>query len=287
MRLPATFFEFSLPMLAIILVTVIPTLILMFTLRSFGRPMFMFLLLVMVVLATTELGTDSWIASLMTPVLRAFGENAGNWVLVYTSFIMFVLRFFAGPIVHRINPLGLLACSAGIAAIGLLWLANSGSAALAVFLAATLYGLGKTYFWPTTLGVVSEQFPKGGALTLNAIAGMGMISVGVLGNPFLGVLQDKSLDDALHAQNPALHAQLALPEEQKFLMRYQPLGKQKIEGLSVEQQVEVEQVVATTNQGTLARVAILPVIMFFCYLGLIFYFRSKGGYKAVELPGVN
>ena len=197
-------FEFALPMLVIILVTVIPTLILMFTLRSFGRPMFMFLLLVMVLLATTELGTDSWIASLMTPVLRAFGENAGNWVLVYTSFIMFVLRFFAGPIVHRINPLGLLACSAGIAAIGLLWLANSGSAALAVFLAATLYGLGKTYFWPTTLGVVSEQFPKGGALTLNAIAGLGMISVGVLGNPFLGVLQDKSLDDALHAQNPAL-----------------------------------------------------------------------------------
>ena len=70
-------------------------------------------------------------------------------------------------------------------------------------------------------------------------------------------------------------------------MRYQPLDKQKIEGLSVEQQAEVEQVVATTNQGTLARVAILPVIMFFCYLGLIFYFRSKGGYKAVELSMVN
>ena len=154
---------------------------------------------------------------------------------------------------------------------------------MAVFLAATLYGLGKTYFWPTTLGVVSEQFPKGGALTLNAIAGMGMISVGVLGNPFLGVLQDKSLDDALHAQNPALHAQLTLPEEQRFLMKYQPLDKQKIGELSVAEQAEVEQVVSATNQGTLARVAILPVIMFFCYLGLIFYFRSKGGYKAVEL----
>ncbi len=277
-------FEFALPTLLILVLTIIPTVIFMFTLKSFGRPMFIFLLLVMVLLATTELGTDSWIASLMTPVLRAFGENAGNWVLVYTSFIMFVLRFFAGPIVHRINPLGLLASCAAIAAIGLLWLANSGSAAVAVFLAATLYGLGKTYFWPTTLGVVSEQFPKGGALTLNAIAGVGMIAVGVLGNPFLGVLQDKSLDDALHAHNSALHAQLALPEENKFLMRYRPLDKQQIERLSVEQQAEVEQVVASTNQGTLGRVAILPVIMFFCYLGLIFYFRSKGGYKAVELP---
>ncbi len=275
--------DFAVPTLGILLLTVVPTLIFMFTLKTFGRPMFIFMLFVMVLLATTELGTDSWIASLMTPVLRAFGENAGSWVLVYTSFIMFVLRFFAGPIVHRISPLGLLASSAGIAAIGLLWLANSGSAALAVFLAATLYGLGKTYFWPTTLGVVSEQFPKGGALTLNAIAGMGMISVGVLGNPFLGVLQDKSLDDALHAQNPALHAQLTLPEEERFLMRYQPLDKQKIGELSEEQQAEVDQVMAATNQGTLARVAILPVIMFFCYLGLIFYFRSKGGYKAVEL----
>ena len=41
-----------------------------------------------------------------------------------------------------------------------------------IFLAATLYGFGKTFFWPTMLGVVSEQTPKGGALTLNAISGL-------------------------------------------------------------------------------------------------------------------
>ncbi len=277
-------FDRALPGLLIGLLTIVPTLILIFTIRSFGRPMFIFLLLVMVLLATTELGTDSWIASLMTPVLRAFGENAGSWVLIYTSFIMFVLRFFAGPIVHRINPLGLLASSAAIAAVGLFWLARSGSVALAVFLAATLYGLGKTYFWPTTLGVVSEQFPKGGALTLNAIAGVGVIAVGVVGNPFLGVLQDKSLDDALKSQNPALHARLATTEEHRFLTTYQPLDKQKIEALDQQEKEEVQQVVAVTNQGTLARVAVLPVIMFFCYLGLILYFRAKGGYQAVDLP---
>src|SRR5262249_25912581 len=60
--------------------------------QSFGRPMFVFLLLVMILLATTELGVDSWVTDLMTPV---FGKNAG-WILVYTSLIMFVLRFFAG-----------------------------------------------------------------------------------------------------------------------------------------------------------------------------------------------
>ena len=37
-------------------------------------------------------------------------------------------------------------------------------------LAATVYGFGKTFLWPTMLGVVSERFPKGGALTLGAAA---------------------------------------------------------------------------------------------------------------------
>ena len=79
---------------------------------------------------------------------------------------------------------------------------------LIVFAAVTCYGLGKTFFWPTTLGVVSEQFPKGGALTLSAVAGVGMISVGVLGNPLLGTVQDKFLDQRLATQNPALHEKI-------------------------------------------------------------------------------
>ena len=33
----------------------------------------------------------------------------GGVVLIYTSLIMMVLRFFAGPIVHKLSPLGLLA----------------------------------------------------------------------------------------------------------------------------------------------------------------------------------
>src|SRR5262249_45828406 len=73
-----------------------------------GRPLFLFLMLVMIPLATTELGVDSWVSDLMTPVM---GANAGL-VLVYTSFIMMVLRFSAGGIVHRLSPIGLLAVSA-------------------------------------------------------------------------------------------------------------------------------------------------------------------------------
>ena len=90
--------------------------------------MFVFLLIIMFALATTELGTDSWIADIMASVLAS--GKAGALALVYTSFIMFVLRLFAGSIVDRISPLGLPAASAAAATVGLLWLASAGTAAL-------------------------------------------------------------------------------------------------------------------------------------------------------------
>lgn|GEM_PF-227333 len=66
------------------------------------------LLLVMIPLATTELGTDGWVTALMEPAMGKIGPHAG-WIIVYTSLIMTVLRFFAGPIVHKLSPIGLLA----------------------------------------------------------------------------------------------------------------------------------------------------------------------------------
>jgi MFS family permease len=66
-----------------------------------------------------------------------------------------------------------------LAVIGLTSLAGA-SSLVAIFIAATVYAFGKTFFWPTTLAVVSEQTPKGGALTLNAIGGIGMLAVGIL-----------------------------------------------------------------------------------------------------------
>lgn len=278
---------FSLNTPARLAIAIVPTVFFALRIRSFGRPMFVFLMLVMVLLATTELGTDSWIAALMTPVLKDLGANAGNWVLIYTSAIMFVLRFCAGPIAHRISPLGLLALCAAVASTGLFWLANAGTTAGMVFLAATCYGIGKTFFWPTTLGVVSEQFPKGGALTLNAIAGVGMISVGVLGNPLLGTIQDRFLDRNLASQNAALHAKVAAPPESKFGLTYQPIDKAKVATLAPAEQAEVERVQTANNQATLAKVAILPAIMLLCYVSLILYFRGRGGYRQVEIQGGN
>ncbi|HEY7115250.1 MAG TPA: hypothetical protein VH475_01620, partial [Tepidisphaeraceae bacterium] len=248
--------------------------------KSLGRPMFVFLLLVMVCLATTELGVDSWVTDLMTP---AFGKYAG-WILVYTSAIMFVLRFNAGPLVHKLNPLGLLCICAALATLGLIFLSFSKGAAL-VIVAATLYGIAKSFFWPTTLGVVSEQFPRGGALTLNAMGGMGMIAVGVLGGPFIGAILDRNLDKNLEAKAPAIHQVVAEKPITKYTMNYQPLDKDKISKLPEDQQKVVNGVTQETKQGSLRLVAFLPGAMFICYLILIVYFMSKGGYKTVELSG--
>jgi MFS family permease len=247
--------------------------------KSFGRPMFVFLLLVMILLATTELGTDGWITDLLRPT---FGNNAG-WILIYTSLIMFVMRFFAGPIVHRINPLGLLCVCAAIAVVGLFVIGSAGGNGWLLFLAASLYGVGKSFFWPTTLGVVSEQFPRGGALTLNAMGGMGMIAVGVLGGDVLGTLVDYRVDHHLQ-QNQALHSVVTKPDTTtKYGMKYHDLDQTRLAALPASEKAQVENLRGETKQTTLRIVAILPAIMFVCYLALVFYFISRGGYKAQHL----
>ncbi|MEW6745389.1 MAG: MFS transporter [Planctomycetota bacterium] len=248
--------------------------------RSLGRALFIFLLLIMIPLATTELGTDSWITDLVTPVMAAMGLQAG-WVVVYTAFIMMVLRFLAGPIVHRLSPLGLLALSSAIAVVGLVVLSQA--AGIVIFLAATLYALGKTFFWPTMLGVAAEQFPRGGALTINAIGGMGMLSVGVIGAVFLGNIQDKQIDRELFAKNAALHAQVVAVEKTSVFGTYRPLDQEKVKLLDEANKKAVEDIQASSKQSALLTVAIFPAIMCACYLFLLFYFRAKGGYKAVVL----
>src|SRR5262245_33299791 len=158
--------------------------------QSFGRLIMAYLIIIMMPLAVTEIGTDGWITGLMQDPMKAAGYNAG-WVLVYTAAIMTVLRFFAGPIVHALSPIGLLIVSSALAVAGLFALSRCGSAGLiAIFAAATLYGVGKTFFWPTMLGITSEQCQKGGALTLNAYSGIGLSRVRVLGYRLTAAIQE-------------------------------------------------------------------------------------------------
>ena len=264
-----------------LLLAVVPTVLFAAYVKSFGRTMFVFLLLIMGLLATTELGTDSWISDIMRSVLGS--PTLGILFLVYTSLIMFVLRFFAGPIVHKISSLGLLAVSSAIAALGLLWLANAGTGALVLFLAATFYGFGKTFFWPAMLGVVSEQYPKGGALLLNAIAGVGVLTVGIFGGPAIGTVQDIGFERILEAEQPAIHEKIVVEQEGQFFKYHAVDAIKRNDELTEDQQGLVTAVESRAKQASLGWIAILPAIMLVCYLLLIAYFKAQGGYKPVEL----
>jgi MFS family permease len=251
--------------------------------QSFGRPILAFLIVIMMPLAVTEIGTDGWITGLMEVPMKAEGFNAG-WVLVYTSAIMMVLRFFAGPIVHNLSPVGLLIISAALAVAGLFALSKCGSAGLvAIFAAATLYAFGKTFFWPTMLGITTEQCPKGGALTLNAISGIGMIAVGVLGFPFIGALQERTASAELHEKNPALAAQV-IEEKKMFGVPYEAISPDKSE--KVTDDTAKKDLAAANKSGqfdALAKMALFPAFMLICYLILFAYFKSRGGYKAQDI----
>jgi MFS family permease len=249
--------------------------------RSLGRPLFILMLLIMIPLATTELGVDSWITTLMAGEMTRIGIDAG-WVLIYTSAIMMVLRFFAGSIVHRISPLGLLAVSAAIASVGLFFLSTATGAA--ILIAATLYGVGKTFFWPTSLGVVAEQFPRGGALTLNVVAGVGMLAVGVIGAPFMGYVQDRNVDSNLAVVAPTLHQEVIVPRNSIF-GDYQAVDPTIAANLPAADQQVLSTVQEQSQKDALRTIAFLPVLMLLFYIGLILYFRSRGGYRPESLDG--
>ena len=141
-------------------------------LREAVRPMFILFWVCMWMTASTELGPDQWVGSLITNLTGM----QGILILVYTAGIMFVLRFFGGPLARRFSPMGLLTLSAILSAVGLFGLGTVATPFQA-FLAATVFGIGKTYFWPVMLGITSERFPKGGALLLAIMGGTGNLSV--------------------------------------------------------------------------------------------------------------
>jgi len=252
--------------------------------RSAGRPLYVVLVLIMIPVAITELSTDSWISSLMAPELNQLGLQAG-WVLVYTAAIMFVIRIFAGSIIDRISPLGALAMAAALTAGGLFLL--SGSSGFALLAAATLYGIGKSFFWGTSLAVASEQFPRGGAVAVNVVAGAGMLAAGILGSVMLGAAQDAATTRALQRQDAVQGTQLAqtyLSDNKTSVFgRYRALDTAKLAQAPAADRERIAQVQAASKKAALREVALLPLAMLAAYLALIAYFRLRGGYRPVVL----
>jgi MFS family permease len=264
-------------------------------LAEFAAPVLLLLLVIHALVGYVELGTDSWIGSITGSIMA--DPQKGLMLFVYTSGLMFALRFFAGPIVHRISPLGLLFVSGVLGAVGLTMLGSATSVLMCV-VAATVYALGKTFLWPTMLGVVSDRFPKGGAITIGAIGGVGMLSAGLLGGPGLGYKQDYFASEYLKGKSVVAYNTYKSETKNSFLIfpaiqgldgakKAALLGKPDAQ-LTPQEKTDKPLVVAANLEGgrmALKVTAAVPLTMAVLYLGLILYFKSKGGYRTVHLEG--
>ena len=156
--------------------------------RETAKPLFLLLFVCMWMTAAAELGPDQWFPSVMGALVP---KLQGVLFLVYTAGLMFLLRTFGSGIAHK-NPIGTLFVCSILTGLGLYWLGSlqPGTSAIVAFAAATLFGVGKSYFWPTMIGVTAEQFPRGGALLISLMGGTGMLSVAVA-LPLMGARIDR------------------------------------------------------------------------------------------------
>ncbi|HEY7670906.1 MAG TPA: MFS transporter, partial [Gammaproteobacteria bacterium] len=133
----------------------------------------------MMLTATTELAPGQWVDVALSNMVGM----PGILVLVYVSALMFVMRHFAGRIVEHLAPVGLLWFSSLIAAAGLYLLSVADSPA-PVFVAATIWGIGVCYMYPTMVASASERYPRGGAF----IMGLMGFFAGLANNTFLPIM---------------------------------------------------------------------------------------------------
>jgi MFS family permease len=267
--------------------------------KSLGHWMFFFLCVLMVPLATAEIATDGWIRNLMQP---SMGNNAG-WALVFSALIMMILRFASGiPLKLTGSPLGLLLVSSVFSIIGLFWLSVASGAL--VILAFIFYAVGQTYYWPSILGFTSERYPKGGALTLNTVSAMGLLTVGIFGFPFLGAVQDHYNFKAAAEAQPALIGKIQAEkrthpdakgkpqpiyvQKNLFGVPYETLvlsGVLAQPELTKESKDGLDAQFSQTGRKTLRVASILPMIMAVGYLLMLFWLKAHGGYKKIVLTG--
>ena len=196
-------------------------------LLEFASPILIILLILYAMVGYVELGTDSWISNITGHILA--NKKIGIMLFIWTSGLMFILRFFAGPIVHKVSPLGLLFVGSILVCCGLLMLGQANTALMCV-VAATAYSLGATFLWPTMLGVVAERFLRGGALTLGVAGGIGMLSAGLLGGPGIGYKQDYFASHYLQELSPASYQRYKSDSEKGFLFfpKISGLGGSKV-----------------------------------------------------------
>ncbi len=158
-------------------------------LKALFTPLFLFMTFCMTLTATAELGTQQWIER----ILSASGASPMLMLALITG-LMAVGRYFAGSLIQRLNPVGVLLASAIVATAGIygMSIATGGL----VYVAAILFALGVTYFWPTMVGFVAEQIPQAGALGMSVIAGAGILAVSIW-QPVIGGWIDSARQQAV------------------------------------------------------------------------------------------
>ena len=140
------------------------------------------LMAIMSVTSTSELGTQQWVDRILGAQL---GDLPGQAMIVLgmVTGIMAVGRYFAGPLIHALNPVGVLLMSAVMTTLGLFLMASASGAM--VYVSAIIFAVGVCYFWPTMIGVTAQYVPRSGALGMSLVGAAGMFAL-TIWNPIIG-----------------------------------------------------------------------------------------------------
>lgn len=205
------------------------------------RPLFWVFWLCMYLTAAAELAPGQWVNISLSNIVGM----QGIVLLVYVSALMFVMRHFAGPIVEKTSSVGLMFISCIAAGVGLYALSLADSP-LTAFAAATIWGAGVCYMWPTMLAIVSERFTRGGALAMGLMGFAGGMSIQFV-LPQMGAIFDAAKAEAAG-------------------------GVDMLAGLSPEAMVEV---VRYASVESFQSVAVIPLILIPVFGLIWFYDRSR------------
>src|ERR1043166_7615519 len=217
--------------------------------KELARPLFIILWLSMFLTAASELAPGQWVDVALT---RTVGMK-GIILLIYVSGLMFIMRHFAGTFAHKLSPIGLLWVSCFLASAGLLLLSFAHSPITAL-LAATVWGTGVCYMWPTMLASASERFPRGGALLIGLMGTAGTLSIKFV-LPWMGKVFDQTKIKVAG-------------------------GEEAFKALSPDRMGEV---LGAAAQQSFRTVAILPAILLLVFGAIWLYDRARGGYRAEKL----
>ncbi len=155
----------------------------------FSSPLYLFMLACMVLTATTELGTQSWVER----ILGASGAQP-LVVLFLVTGLMAIGRLFAGPIIHKLSIPGILLASAIVSLIGI-YMMSTASGGM-VYLAAILFAIGVCFFWPNMISFIAVYIPKTGAFGMSLIGGVGMVGLAIC-QPIIGKWLDSERANAV------------------------------------------------------------------------------------------